>query len=173
MTAHDWAAARELCAQWQDFLHPPPGTPASAIKKRSDRLERMIEAMGLSESANMFEKFRLLRQEGAPDALLRRIGSPEELKRYQNSTPFYALRSRFPTLSSVVNDELISHLMIPSDPGRRAFLSNGIKGGHHDKLLHDFVDSHPQIVIVKEAEKIVGGAVYRKYSQYRWKGSGP
>jgi hypothetical protein len=61
--------------------------------------------------------------------------------------------------------------MIPSDPGRRTFLGTGIKGGHHDQLLHDFCDRHPQIVIVKESEKIVG-AVYRKYSQHWWKGSG-
>ena len=28
-------------------------------------------------------------------------------------------------------------------------------------------------MIVKEAEKVAGGVVYRKYSQYRWEGSGP
>lgn len=173
VTAHDRAAARELCAQWQDFQPPPPTTPVTAIKKRSDRLGRMIEAMGLAESINKSDKFHLLRKEGAPDDLLRRIGAPEELKRYRNSAQFRALKIGFPTLRSIVDEVLISHLMIPSDPGRRPFLGTGIKGGHHDNLLHDFVHHHPQIVVVKEAEKLVGGAVYRKYSQYRWQGSGP
>ena len=63
--------------------------------------------------------------------------------------------------------------MIPLDPGRRLFLTMGINGGHHDQWLHDFVRNHPQIVIVKEAEKVVGGIIYRKYSQYRFRGSGP
>ena len=173
VTAHDRAAARELCAQWQDLQQPPRGTTPTGIKKRSDRLARMIDAMGLSESTNLFDKFHLLRKEGAPDELLRRIGAPEELKRYRNSAQFRALRASLPTLSSIIDGKLISHLMIPSDPGRRLFSQAGIKGGHHDKLLHDFVHNHPQIVIVKEAEKVVGGAVYCKYSQYRWKGSGP
>jgi hypothetical protein len=63
--------------------------------------------------------------------------------------------------------------MIPVDPGRGAFLRDGINGGHDDSLLHEFVDSHPQIVIVKEAEKVAKGVVYRKYSQYYFRGIGP
>ncbi|MGB0386713.1 MAG: hypothetical protein ACPGWR_18025 [Ardenticatenaceae bacterium] len=173
LTAHDRAAARELCAQWQDLQQPPRGTTATGVQKRSDRLARMIDAMGLSESTNLFDKFHVLRKEGAPDGLLRRVGVPEELTRYRNSAQFRALRASWPSFSSIVDNKLISHLMIPSDPGRRLFWQAGIKGGHHDKLLHDFVDSHPQYIIVKEAEKLVGGLVYRKYSQYRWKGSGP
>ena len=62
--------------------------------------------------------------------------------------------------------------MIPLDLGRGGFLQTGINGGHHDTLLHSFVDSHPRYVIVKEAEKMAGGVIYRKYSQYRWEGSG-
>jgi hypothetical protein len=73
----------------------------------------------------------------------------------------------------VVDDELISHLMIPRAPGRSTFLPLGINGGHHDRFLHDFITTHPQLAIVKEAEKVMDGVVYRKYSQYWWKGSGP
>jgi hypothetical protein len=63
--------------------------------------------------------------------------------------------------------------MIPADPGRRLFRQAGISGGHHDQLLHEFVNNHLQIVIVKEAQKVARGIMYRQYSQYRWKGSGP
>jgi hypothetical protein len=63
--------------------------------------------------------------------------------------------------------------MIPTDLGRRAFLQDGINGGHHDGLLHEFVNNHPRIVIVKEAQKEARGIIYRQYSQYRWEGSGP
>ena len=37
ITAHDRAAARELCTQWQDLVHPPRGTTATGIKRRQDR----------------------------------------------------------------------------------------------------------------------------------------
>jgi hypothetical protein len=62
--------------------------------------------------------------------------------------------------------------MIPLDPGRRLFSQKGIKGGHYDRELQDFVNRHPRYVIVKEAEKVKKGVIYRKYSQYRWAGSG-
>jgi len=173
VTAHDRAAARELCAQWQDLVHPPRGRTATGIKRRQDRVGRMIDAMGLAESAHLFEKLRLLRAEGAPDDLLRRIGAPEELTRYKASAQFRVLQARLPSFKSIVDEKLISHLMIPRDPGRSFFLRLGINGGHHDRWLHDFIDSHPQYVMVKEAEKVAGGVVCRKYSQYRWEGSGP
>lgn len=173
VTAHDRAAARELCAMWDDLQLPPSGTNPAGIAKRENRLSRMMGVMGLKESTNLFDKFRVLRAEGAPDQLLRRIGIPGARKRYLASAKFRALQAILPSLStSIVDEKLIVHLMIPLDPGRRRFLGHGIQGGHHDQFLHDFVKNHPQIVIVKEAEKIVGGIVYRKYSQYRFRGSG-
>jgi hypothetical protein len=63
--------------------------------------------------------------------------------------------------------------MIPLDLGRSTFSQDGINGGHDETQLHEFVNGHPQIVIIKEAEKVAKGVVYRKYSQYRWHGSGP
>jgi hypothetical protein len=173
VTAHDRAAARELCAMWHDLQLPPSGTDKAGIAKRENRLSRMMGAMGLKKSANLLDKFRVLRAEGAPDQLLRRIGIPEACKRYLASAKFRALQVILPSFSSsIVDKKLIVHLMIPLDPGRRRFLGHGIQGGHHDHFLHDFVKKHPQIVIVKEAEKAVSGIVYRKYSQYRFRGSG-
>ena len=174
VTAHDRAAARELSALWKDYQHPPQGTDATGRKKREDRLLRMFDAMGLGESVHIFDKLRVLRAEGAPDELLRRIGIPGLLDDYRKSVKFRQLQAKFPSLRTTIVDEtLISHLMIPLDPGRRLFSQDGIKGGHDETLLHEFVNSHPQIVIVKEAEKVAKGVVYRKYSQYRWDGSGP
>lgn len=176
VTAHDRAAARELCAMWQDYQHPPRGTDKAGRSRREDRIERMLEAMGLKESLNLFDKFRTLRAEGAKDKLLRKIGIPEERLSYLASPKFRTLKGRLPFLRSmgtIVTDSLISHLMIPLDPGRRLFLTTGINGGHDEKWLHDFVDNHAKFVIVKEAEKLAGGIIYRNYSQYRWKGSGP
>jgi hypothetical protein len=174
-TAHDRAAAHELCALWEDYQHPPQRTDATERKKRGDRLLRMFDAMGLSESVHIFDKLRLLRASGAPDTLLRRIGIPRAYNDYRKSVKFRQLQAKFPSLRSsgtIVDEALISHLMIPLDPGRRLFSQDGIKGGHDETLLHEFVNSHPQIVIVKEAEKVAKGVVYRKYSQYRWDGSG-
>jgi hypothetical protein len=173
VTAHSSAAARELCALWEDYQQPPRGTDSYGIKKREARLERMLEAMGLRESVHIFDKLRVLRAEGAPDTLLRRIGIPEALRNYMGSAGFHSLQTKLPTLKSIVDEDLISHLMIPLDPGRRLFLRGGINGGHYDRILHDFVNNHPIYVIVKEAEKVVKGVVCRKYSQYRWQGSGP
>ena len=136
----------------------------------------MLDAMGLKESTHIFDKLRVLRSEGATDILLRRIGVPGELDRYLTSPQFRVLQAMLPTLNSsgsIVDQKLISHLMIPVDPGRGNFLRLGINGGHHDRLLHDFVNSHPQYIIIEEAQKAVGRVVYRKYSQYRWEGSGP
>jgi len=67
VTAHDRAAARELCALWQDRKHPPSGTTATGIIKRQERLDRMLDAMGLKESTHIFDKLRVLRSEGAKD----------------------------------------------------------------------------------------------------------
>lgn len=176
VTAHDRAAARELCALWADYQHPPPGTSATALAKREQRIGRMFSACGLKESVHIFDKLGALRAEGAPDKLLRRIGVPGTLKSYTLSAPFRVLQAKWPALrkrGSIIDEELISHLMLPIDLGRRFFLQYGINGGHHDTLLHEFVNHHPQIVIVKEAEKVVKGVVYRKYSQYRFRGSGP
>ena len=173
VTAHDRAAARELCALWEDYQHPPRRTDSASIKKRGDRLLRMLEAMGLKESVYIFDKLRVLRAEGAAGKLLRQIGIPEALKNYTGSAGFHSLQAKYPSLRSIIDEDLISHLMIPLDPGYRPFLGAGIQGGHHDGLLNDFVNNHPKIVIVKEAEKIAGGIVYRKYSQYRFLGSGP
>jgi hypothetical protein len=128
----------------------------------------MLDAMGLKDSLNLFDKFRTLRAEGAKDTLLRKIGIPRERQHYLASPKFRTLQARLPSLrrmGTIVTDSVISHLMIPLDPGRRLFLTTGINGGHHDKWLHDFVDNHPQIAIVKEAEKVVGSIIYRKYSQ--------
>lgn len=174
-TAHDRAAAHELCALWEDYQYPPPGTSTTGRKKRGDRLLRMFDAMGLSESVHILDKLRVLRAEGARDTLRRRIGIPGALDDYRKSAKFRQLQAKFPPLRSsgtIADEALISHLMIPLDPGRRQFWQNGINGGHHEALLHEFVDTHPQIVIVKEAEKVAKGVVYRKYSQYRWEGSG-
>ncbi|MGB0386989.1 MAG: hypothetical protein ACPGWR_19410 [Ardenticatenaceae bacterium] len=176
VTAHDRAAARELVELWQDCLHPPRGTGTAGITKREDRLLRMLDAMGLREPVHIFDKLRVLRAEGAPDMLLRKIGVPGERDRYLASAKFHTLTSSFPSLltsGSMVHEELVSHLMIPLDPGRRTFLRDGINGGHHDGLLHEFINHHPKYVIVKEAQKVANGVLYRKYSQYRWKGSGP
>ena len=176
VTAHDRAAARELCALWDDYEHPPPRTNAAGIQKRRDRLFRMFNACGLTEPVHIFDKLRLLRAEGAKDWLLREIGVPGERQSYLTSAKFLSLQARFPSLvtsGSIVDEGFISHLMIPVDPGRRAFSQDGINGGHDEAMLHEFVNSHSQIVIVKEAEKVAKGVVYRKYSQYRWDGSGP
>ncbi|MGB0386096.1 MAG: hypothetical protein ACPGWR_14915 [Ardenticatenaceae bacterium] len=176
ITAHDRAAARELGTVWQDLQQPPSGTTASGITKRQKRLERMLDAMGLLESTHIFDKLRVLRSEGATDILLRRIGVPGERVRYLTSPQFRVLQAMLPTLKSsgsMVDQKLISHLMIPADPGRRLFRQAGISGGHHDKLLGEFVNNHPQIIIVKEAQKEARGIIYRQYSQYRWQGSGP
>ncbi|MGB0387434.1 MAG: hypothetical protein ACPGWR_21665 [Ardenticatenaceae bacterium] len=175
VTAHDRAAARELGAVWQDLQHPPSGTDSAGMTKRQARLSRMLDAMGLRESTNFFDKLRVLRFEGVKDILLKQIGVPGERDRYLASPQFRILQAILPALKSrgsMVHEELISHLLIPVDRGRRAFLGDGINGGHHDKLLHEFVNSHPQIVIVKEAQKVARGIIYRQYSQYRWEGSG-
>ena len=170
LTAHDRAAAHELCALWQDYQHPPQGTSMTGRKKRGDRLLRMFDAMGLTESVHIFDKLRVLRAEGAPDTLLRRIGIPEALDDYRKSAKFRQLQAKLPALRSsgtIVDEALISHLMIALDSGRRLFSQNGINGGHDETLLHEFINNHPQIVIVKEAQKVAKGVVYRKYSQYR------
>jgi hypothetical protein len=136
----------------------------------------MLDAMGLKESVHIFDKLRVLRAEGAKDLLLREIGVPGERDRYLASAKFHKLTSSLPSLltsGSIVDERLISHLMIPLDPGRRTFLQSGLKGGHDDGLLHEFINSHPKYVIVKEAEKVAKGVTYRKYSPYRWQGSGP
>jgi hypothetical protein len=135
----------------------------------------MLDAMGLSESTHIFDKLRVLRSEGAEDELLRRIGVPGERDRYLTSRQFRLLQKKFENFnssSSIIDDKLIAHLMIPRDPGRGNFLRLGINGGHHDRLLHDFVNNHPQYIMIEEAKKAVGHVVYRKYSQYCWKGRG-
>lgn len=101
VTAHDRAAARELCAIWDDLQLPPSGTDKAGITKRENRLARMTDAMGLKESTNLFDKFRVLRAEGAPDQLLRRIGIPEARKRYLASAKFSTLQVILPSRATL------------------------------------------------------------------------
>ena len=170
VTAHDRAAANELCALWEDYQHPPRGTSTTGRTTREDRLLRMFDAMGLSEAVHVFDKLRVLRTEGAPDTLLRRIGFPGVLQSYRHSPEFKKLQSKLPLLKrrgSIVDEQLISHLMIPVDPGRRLFSQDGINGGHDETQLHQFVNRHPQIVIIKEAEKIAKGVIMTSLKQKR------
>ena len=112
VTAHDRAAARELCAMWKDYQHPPRGTDKTGRTRRENRVERMLDAMGLRESLNLFDKFRTLRAEGVKDTLLRKIGVPRERQRYLASTKFRTLQASLPSLRSmgtIVTDSLISH----------------------------------------------------------------
>jgi hypothetical protein len=74
---------------------------------------------------------------------------------------------------SIMRDErLVEHLMLPG-PSRGGFVGSGIHGGHHTQELLDYVAQHAEYHVVEESTRRAAGTTFRRFSQYRWRGTGP
>ncbi len=183
-TARDLALARELKRLEEDIAGLRGALETNLSEKRrtekmkeftprKERLDRLIQAMGLNETAHLDIKINFLRSMRVPENLLHQIQGQAQSTAYRKSEPFTELQAISPALrsgGSVIGEDLAAHLRIPMKSDN--WVKKGIAGGHQTQKLLEFVDNHPEYFLVEEAVREAAGTNFRRYSQYRWKGQG-
>jgi hypothetical protein len=125
--------------------------------------------MGLNEPGNIDVKLKTLREAGLPQDLIEQVklvGARAELQTHINAEQAAG------KTQTIFHDEAVNHLMFPEDTGA-GFKGSGINGGHQTQRLLDFANNHKSIVVIEQGNKAAGGTTFRKYDQYKWKGTGP
>jgi len=157
ITKHDLATARELVALIKDVENvmnaggqagitdaaikriQDPNAPKPELKAKLDRLDNLMEEMGLYKSERRAEKLATIQAAGQ--------ATPQVMKVLEE---FVTVRSAFreyhggktPKAGSLITEGLVQHLLYPDTKG--GFVSTGIAGGHDDALLHAFIKANPE-----------------------------
>ncbi|HYO68243.1 MAG TPA: DUF4157 domain-containing protein [Archangium sp.] len=176
-TPHDRAAAWELIQmfaeirpfeqyirQTQKENKPIQAAKANEFAVKRARIEAMLEAFGMRESTGREAKLKLLAEAGM---------SPGDLLQLEVRATLYEHQLRVPEIAApdrIVTERLLDHLFDASVQ-KAKFQTSGIAGAHITSKLLEFVKNHPDLYVVEEGSLIgPGGAVFRKFSQYIWKG---
>lgn len=162
-TAHDVASAREIVALDADHRRLAQLGAASA-EARGRSLDEAMKAAGLDDLAELDAKLRLLKQEGAPEALLdrvRRTGSKAVAA--DHAAAMGAKGTRF-------TEDMIDHVMWGRGRGTSEFKAKGVSGGHFTHELLDGAFPNSEYVFVEDAAKAAGGSTARRFKQYKWDG---
>ena len=165
-TSHDYASAHEIVGLHKDLTNL---NNLDKIAYRQETFDGRFSEMGLDQTDNLDLKLRLLQEADAPPELIEMV----ELvgSRSQRQAHIIDQLRAGHSDKTIFDENVVRHLMFPKKRGR--FIQDGIDGGHHTQRLLDFVQNHPTYVVVEEASKSVGGTTFRRYTQYRWNGSGP
>ncbi len=191
VTSHDQANAREYLSVEADIrsiqldLAKKPGDSVLTAKlaNRQATQKALEKNMGLLDPEHIELKLAVLRKsldtmdskqktllttdpaggtprfDGIVDAIHQRVSTSVIKPVMASVTP----------ATTVLTPELIAHELRANPRSRGDFLKSGIKGGHHEARLKEFIAANPEYALVLQGEVTHGGVTYRHHAQYRWK----
>jgi len=164
-SSHDVAGARQVVNHFKEWERMVKEKSSNAPAFRA-AFERVFDAQGLGSTTQSLAKRRLLRQAGAPVALLE-MAEHADLQR-AISAHEHALGA--PT---ALDRDAIEHILYPAAPSSGDFPSKGVIGGHLTSELIMFAETDPEIV-VREVPSSTGSGI-RRYGNGdgRWMETSP
>jgi hypothetical protein len=174
LSAHDEAALEELRRVVTRLKTPGLTTPQKTTLQL--RLERQLEAMGLRDATDIGVRVAALRTAGLEAAGLdvtaveRAALAGGELQRFLAATPLSAEAVTGRAGSTIIDQNLVEHLMYMEAREGTSFVNMGVRGGHVTAELQAFEKANPKFAFVKTspATPKPGRAGYHRYEQYLW-----
>jgi hypothetical protein len=174
-TAADRASMRQLQDLWDDVRHrrqvvdghrqagnPKPDLERQ-LEERSARLDRLLQTMGIDDPQRLSERLPLLRGMGMTDEQWTALQVFVESRRFAT-----VAHPGLTATAPVMTDGVIDHLLHPR-AAAGSFPVTGIRGGHDEANMRNFLSQHPEYELVRTRAAAAGGSLYIEYRQYRWK----
>ncbi len=177
-TGHDLAQINELQRFYAELppVRPTAGSARAAYEARLARIDRALESMGLRDPTDLGQRITALKAAGVKPETVALIEQQayarRELAEFLAAQPVARSAALARTGSTVMDEDLVRHLMFAEERKAAEFVKMGIRGGHHTGRLQAFLAANPQFAIVEDAVKAAGGNTYRRFAQYRWTSGG-